>query len=237
MSKIKKLSISTLLIFSLLLGFCTFNVSSATQEIVVKTFSISETGSVEVYGYIKNVPTTESHQITILLIKGSESDLSKITSSNANDVIAYIDQKEAGNNCSFLFKFQLNEKFLTTENLTSDFTLTINSDTQAEAYHETINISNLEFSLRTISNNDVIYGLDAYSLLSSGLTAKNVADSIVYGGNQIYYKLGNVWYNLLDEKATDSSYLVAKNAVSDTIMENLILRYYYKGQYKLNFVK
>ena len=111
MSKIKKLSISTLLIFSLLLGFCTFNVSSATQEIVVKTFSISETGSVEVYGYIKNVPMIERHQITVLLIKGSESDLSNLTPSNANDMIAYSDQNEAGNNCSFLFKFQLNEKF------------------------------------------------------------------------------------------------------------------------------
>ena len=237
MSKIKKLSISITLIFSLILGFCTFNIISATQEIVVKTFTIDETGSVEIYGYIKNVPTTESHQITMLLLKGNKSDFNNITSSNASNIIAYIDQQEAGNNCSFLFKFQLNKKFLTSENLASNFTLGIGSDTGAETYYETINVSSLKFSLKNISNNSVIYGLDAYSLLSSGLTAKNVTDSIVHGKNQIYYKLGNVWYNLLDEKATDSSYLVAKNAVNDTIMENLTLRYYYKGQYKLNFVK
>lgn len=204
-----------------------------TPSIVVKTFSVNETGFVEVYGYIDNIDDEQSHESTLLLIKGTENDLNNLST----DKIAYINQETCGNNYSFLFKFQLADKFLTEENLTSDFTLAVGSDVTTQPYRETINVSKFTFSLKHISNNNVIYGADAYSLSSDGMTAKNVADSIVYGGNKIYYKIGNVWYDLMNPKATDSSYLVNENAVDDETMENLPLRYYYKGQYKFNFIK
>ncbi len=236
MNKIKKIITSLITTASLLLGLCTFNISAANnKEIVVKTFSVNESGMVEVYGYIENCSLDEAQWATLLLIKGTRDDLNTLDDGD----IVYIDQIELGNNCSFLFKFPLTTKFSTDESLNADFTLCVGSDVSVNTYFETINISNREFSLRHIANNDVIYGLDVYSLSagSSYLTGENVANSIIYGGNQIYYKLGNLYYDLLDKKATSSSYLVEANAIDDAIIENLNLRYYYKGQFELNFIK
>ena len=45
--------------------------------------------------------------------------------------------------------------------------------------------------------------------------------------NNIYYKLGGNWYNLLDPRATSSAFLTAKNAVSVNDIIAKVPRYYY----------
>ena len=60
------------------------------------------------------------------------------------------------------------------------------------------------------------------------LTGTYVADSIVNGGNVIYYKLGDKYYDLLDENATSNAYLVAENAMASAEVNKIKLRYYYQ---------
>lgn len=228
MKKFKRVLTSLLLSITLLLTSSTFPVYAATNEIIVETFSISETGYVEVYGYISGVSEPDV-QVTFLLVQGTSLNAVN-NSSDLTDIVAYIDQQGTSNNGSFLFKCQINEKFLG-----KTLTLGMNSSADTDLFTETVNANAKEFSLRSIANNDVIYGLDAYQLTSSQLTARNVADSLTYGGNKIFYKLGNNWYNLLDERATDNSFLVSANKTAYSEMEQLDLRYYYKGQDRLTF--
>lgn len=238
MKNFKKIVSCALISVLMLVSVFTFPVSAAsTARIVIQTCTISETGAVEVYGYIANT-TNDSHEVTFLLLEGDKwstaiNNITKVKDGFTN--IAYIDQKTTGNNQSFLFKCQVNEKFLG-----KNLVLGMNSNADTDMFNATLTsdikkVNN--FSLMSIANNDVIYGLDAYTLTSKNLTARNVADSIVYGGNKIYYKIGNNWYDLLDEKATDNSYLVEKNKVDFSAMEKLNLRYYYVGEEKLIFKK
>lgn len=230
MRRLGKISTSILLSLMLILSSFSVTVSAATAEIVVQTFTISETGSVEVYGYIDGAPIISGgYQVTFLLVEGS--DWNALNSNNAGEIIAYIDQQGTSNNNSFLFKCQIADKFLG-----KTLTLGMNSNADTELFKETIDANESEFSLKTIANNDVIYGADAYQLTSPQLTARNVADSLVYGGNKIYYKLGNEWYDLLDEDAVDNSYLVPNNKVNYSDMQDMSLRYYYKGDDRLTFV-
>ena len=226
MKKLNSILLGVLFTFSILFN-SVITIEAANPQTYIKTFTISETGKCEVYGYIKN--TTQGDQITILLTLGTEADVKSLTSENANSKIAYINQITAGNNHSFLFKFNVRDEFIG-----KTLTVGIGNDSNAPVVRQTYTPpkSGDKFTLNTIANNDVIYGRDVYALDSSWLTARNVADSIVYGGNKIYYKIGNNWYDLLDKNATDSSFLVEENAMSESTINakfsgSTPLRYYY----------
>ena len=229
MKRFKKILTSLFLSVALLLSTSVFPVQAAANEIILETLIVTETGYVEVYGYIEGVNKADV-QVSFLLIEGT--NWNALNSSNASNVIAYIDQQGTSNNGSFLFKCQLNERHLG-KTLTLGMNHSVGNN--ATLLKETINPEADGVLLRNIANNDVIYGLDAYQLTSPQLTARNVADSLTYGGNKIYYKLGNNWYDLLDERATDNSFLVSSNKTAFTTMQTLDLRYYYKGNERLDF--
>lgn len=223
MKKLNSILLGVLFTFSIMFNSIVV-VEAATPQTIIKTFTVSETGKCEVYGYIKNV--THGDQITILVTLGNEKDALNLGDGSK---ISYINQITAGNNHSFLFKFNVRD-----EHVGKTLTLGIGNDSDAPVVRQTYTPpkSGDKFTLNTIANNDVIYGRDVYSLDSSWLTARNVADSIVYGDNKIYYKIGNNWYDLLDKDATDSSFLVEKNAMSETEINTAFsgstpLRYYY----------
>lgn len=230
MNRFKKVLTSLILSVTLLISTFVFPVYAKTGDIVLETLVVTETGYVEVYGYVDGYTTQENLQVSFLLIEGT--DWNVLNTSNASNVIAYIDQQGTSNNGTFLFKCQLNDRHI-------GKTLTLGMNHQngdsTTLLKETINPKDDGILLRNIANNDVIYGLDAYQLTSPQLTARNVADSLTHGGNKIYYKLGNNWYDLLDERATDNSFLVSSNKTAYSTMEKLDLRYYYKGNEKLEF--
>ncbi len=230
MNRFKKVLTSLLLSITLLLSTSVFPVYATTGEIILETLVVTETGYVEVYGYVDGYTTQSNLQVSFLLIEGTNWDA--LNSSNASNIIAYIDQQGTSNNGTFLFKCQLNDR-----HIGKTLTLGMNhsSGGSSTLLKETINPKDDGILLRNIANNDVIYGLDAYQLTSPQLTARNVADSLTYGGNKIYYKLGNNWYNLLDERATDNSFLVSSNKTAFTTMQTLDLRYYYRGNERLDF--
>ena len=229
MKRFKKILTSLFLSVALLLSTSVFPVQAAANEIILETLIVTETGYVEVYGYIEGVNKADV-QVSFLLIEGT--NWNTLNSSNASNVIAYIDQQGTSNNGSFLFKCQLNERYL---GKTLTLGMNHSGGDSTTLLKETINPEDDGVLLRNIANNDVIYGLDAYQLTSPQLTARNVADSLTYGGNKIYYKLGNNWYDLLDERATDNSFLVSSNKTAFTTMQTLDLRYYYKGNERLDF--
>lgn len=231
MKRIKSLLIGMLFTFSIM-GITLPVTYAAEPETVVKTISLSETGYCEVYGYVKNVdPENKNDQITILVTEGTIKDAENLSSfgDKASKKIGYIDQVTCGNNHSFLIKFQVMDKFIGEK-----MTISIGNNLDADVYRQTVSPPKAgeKFTLNTIANNNVIYGKDVYMLTSNFLTPTNVAKSIIDGGNHIYFKLANNWYDLLNEKAVDSSYLVASNAMTDSQINSVFngsnpLRYYY----------
>lgn len=226
MRKIKTLLLGVLFTFSILLNSIV-TVEAASPKTYIEKYNISGSGLVEVYGYIKDA--TVGNQITILLTLGNKSQAANITSQNANQRIAYIDQITCGNNHSFLFKFNIRPEFLGKE-----LTVSIGNDSDAPVVRKVGKSpsSSTKFTLTSINDNDIIYGRDVYDLNSAQLTPRNVADSIIFGGNKIYYKIGDHWYDLLDKNATDSSFLVESNALTQSEINNAFngttpLRYYY----------
>lgn len=229
-----KSKILTSLLLSICLVFSSIIIvsSEAIPEIIVENFTIEDDGSFEVYGYIKGAPNqgVDGHQVTFLL---STVEPSKITTTLANQQIAYIDQRGTSNNAEFYFTGKIRSGFLDKK-----IYLNMKSDADTELFTQVREINPDNFSLNTIEKNSVIYGVDVYKLTSNYLTAKYVADSFVEGGNKIYYKLGRHWYDLLNKDATDSSYLVPENAVDyETVMLKLPLRHYYCNNEILDFKK
>lgn len=229
-----KCRILTSLLLSICLLFSSMIIvsSSGTPEIIVENYTIEADGTFEIYGYIKNAAneSVNGHQITFLL---TTCEISKLTEADANAQIAYVDRRGTSNNAEFYLTGKIRNEFLN-----KDIYLSMNSDANTQLYTQLKEINPDDFSLNNIEKNSVIYGLDVYKLTSNYLTAKYVADSFANGGNKIYYKLGKHWYDLLNEDATDSSYLVPENAVDYySVMLKLPLRYYYCDNEILDFKK
>ena len=199
---------------------------AATNTMVLDNVSISDTGIVKVIGHVTGLSTGSIALVTLLA-----SEVSSVTSA---DQIAYIDQQNNGNNGTFAFQFRLDQKW-------SNKTLTVKLGSNVGAKAQTtLVVKSIPPRLANIVNNSVIYGADAYYLtnndfLKADVAADNVADSIVYGGNLIYFKIGDYWYNLMDERCTSSAFLIKENALSYTFMQSVNLRYYYYGNQKLTF--
>lgn len=213
--------IVSLLIVIVILLCCAPVYSDA--SLIIDSLVVDESGAVEVIGHATE--WNENTQITCLAMTADASSSETIT----GDKILYIDQITVGNNGVFLIEFIVNERFSK-----ESAVLRIGSDTGAEPASVNFNVPKLPPTIEAVANNSVKYGCDVYRLDSSNLTSENVIDSIVTGGNTIYYKLGDKWYDLLNEKATTSAYLVPDNAMSDTAVKELPVRYYYVKGVRVN---
>ena len=185
--------------------------------IVIDTFTVDDGGNVRVIGHITN-PSKSGAQIAYLItVKGNP------------DEIVYINQMETGNNGTFYISHPIDASF-------SEKTVIVRfgSDTKATQSFE-YTLSSIPPGIEQVVNNSVLYGKDVYTLDSFYLNADYVSDSIASGGNVIYYKIGDLWYNLLDEKATSSAFLVPENAVTYEEIKAKPLRYYYMQGKKIDF--
>lgn len=213
MKKYKILSI--ILAFALIFCFSVPDVHAA-SAIVVTSINVDVAGSAKITGYIPGAPAKS--QVTFLMQHGNE--------------IVYINQIECGNNGAFLFEFHVDAKY-------SEKTVTygIGSDTGATSYRTEYKMPFMPPGFKHIENNSVIYGKDAYTTDSIYFCTEYITDSILYGGNSIYFKLGNRWYNLLNSKATSSDFLVSANASADDTVKAATapLRYYYIRGNKTKF--
>lgn len=224
--KLHKIIAAVLVGVTLLVSSTITTSYAAANTMTLDNVSISDTGIVKVIGHITGLSASNPAMVTFLATDGST-----VTSGTQ---IAYIDQLNTGNNGTFAFQFRLDQKW-SNKTLTVKLGSNINVNAQT-----TLAVKSIPPRLANIVNNSVIYGADAYYLtnndfLKADVAADNVADSIVYGGNLIYFKIGDHWYDLMDERCTSSAFLTKENALSYTFMENVNLRYYYYGSQKLTF--
>lgn len=198
-------------------------------EITIISTEIDNTGAFEVVGQVEDVAV--GTQVSFLMCSESAWDATgHITEDKfKTDCIAYIDQIETGNNGTFIVQGQVAEKW---ENQTLRFA---GASSYGGYYTQTMSVPEMSpYDIDIIENNSVIYGRDAFLVTGAFYNADNIATSIKDGGNRIYYKLGDKWYDLLDPDALDNSFLVSQNAISDSEVEESKPRYYYNMTEKIN---
>ncbi|MBQ8588348.1 MAG: hypothetical protein IJ454_03045 [Clostridia bacterium] len=191
----------------------------ASLSITVTTLTVDMSGVGKIIGYIQGAP--EDTEVSLFITYGSD--------------IVYIDQITAGNNGSFLFKIKINAKYSE-----KDININIGSNSGASPYTSVYKLPYMPPGFEHIDNNSVIYGHDAYTANSIYLAdSLTVTDSIIHGGNIIYFKIGDRWYDLMNPKATSSAFFVAENATPNaTVKANTApLRYYYYGGKIVDFAK
>lgn len=202
--------------------------SAVEPEITIISAEIDNTGTFEVIGQVENVEV--GTQVSFLMCsKDAWNTTGHIIESKLKaDSIAYIDQVGTGNNGTFVVKGQVAEKW---QNQTLRFA---GASSYGGYYTQTMSVPAMTNDINIIENNSVIYGRDAYLVTGAFYNADNIATSIKEGGNRIYYKLGNKWYDLLDPDALDNSFLVSENAISDSKVEECKPRYYYNMTDKID---
>ena len=195
------------------------------SEIIIDSVKVDSTGAAEAIGHITNA-TAYTQATNLVMTKDGNENGTIIT----GDTVLWIDQITVGRNGTFLFKFSVPPKF------SKDMVVfRFGTDSGAESVSIDYEIPELPPDITCVANNSALYGQDVYTLDSIYLKAQYVTDSIIHGGNIIYYKIGGRWYDLLDPAATSSAYLVSANAESDTDMKKLPLRYYYTTAKKTDF--
>lgn len=219
MRKLKKISLFVAVLTCLqLCKPIQLKAADITPKIVVTSVSVALDGYTRIVGYISGAE--KDSQVTYL-----------VTTQIGKDEIVYIDQKTCGNNGAFYFTHGINPKFST-----KVVKLRIGSNTGAKTWSFNYALPDIPPGIEHVENNSVMYGMDVYSVPSVFLNATYVTDSLFNGGNVIYYKFDDHWYDLLDEKATSTAYLLdTRYAVSDDVMKSLPVRYYYYRARRVDF--
>lgn len=180
----------------------------------IQSFKVSgTTGTAEVYGYFDDTPLPCS---TILM---TNCHPSKLTSGDVSDNVMYINQENLGNNGVFYYRYQIDEKFSE-----SDYILNINGGELLTLEGE---LPIIPLQIDMVANNAIRVGNDIYDLGHGDYTPENVASSITRGGNVVYYKIGDNWYNMLSEDATGPEYFTEENAIPDEEVDKWIIDTYY----------
>ena len=219
MRKLKKISLFVAVLTCLqLCKPIQLKAATVKPKIVVTSITVELDGYTRVVGYISGAD--KNAQVTYL-----------VTTQINNTEIVYIDQKACGNNGAFYFTHGIQPKY--SKNIVK---FKIGSNTGADTWSFIYSLPDIPPGIEHVENNSVMYGMDVYSIPSVYLNATYVTDSLFNGGNVIYYKFDDHWYDLLDEKATSTAYLLdTRYAVSDDVMKALPVRYYYYGARRVDF--
>ena len=181
----------------------------AEESAVITSFEISPSGVAELCGYVSE----EGELVAILMATG---DGTVITS----ETVIYIDQIEAGRNGAFILEFIVPEKWAGGE-----YTIGVGGQ-NVSATRQRGSLGALPALVHRVDDNSLRVGVDVYSF-GSRFTSENVAASLAYGGNTVFYKIGGMWFDLMDEEAASSAYLVKENAVPEEEYTAWDIRTYY----------
>lgn len=198
-------------------------------EIVIDKASITDGGKIEVIGHLTECE--KGTQVAVLL--ADKSYKTENRELQADDIV-HIDQTSTGNNGTFLFQTSVKQKWSE-----KDVILSIGSNAETGMKSTDLKIPELPPTIDIVDNNSVLFGRDCYAVTGPYyMDADRIAESFAYGGNNIYFKLGDNWYNLLDKNATSNAYLKKENAVGISDIEKIMPRYYYavSAIYTLRYV-
>lgn len=154
------------------------------------------------------------------------------TASNlSGDDIAYIDQFETGVNGSFVLRFSILTDRISKGKDSVKIYIVMNSAGCSPSNYTEVDVEVLPVTgtVSSISSNSIRVGNDVYDSTSMYLTDDNFLDSIKRGGNELYFKLGSYWYDLLDDKCVNSGWLVSSNALTKAEIDNLKWGRWYKS--------
>lgn len=211
------------IVLALIMAFAWYPtaVSAAEPNITIVSSQVNADGSFEVIGRVEGVEV--GTQVSFIMCSEDVFDSTGhiVESKFSNDKIAYIDQVGTGNNGTFIVQGAVSYEWR------GETVRFAGASSYGGYYTGTLYIASDPPGIEVVKNNSVLYGRDIYLVTGNYYTANNIATSIKEGGNRIYFKIGNVWYDLLDEDAVDNSYLVIENAIKDTEVEKCEPRYYY----------
>lgn len=194
------------------------------------TVSINQTGTCTIRGKIN--PNGGSVALIVVTDSGLQKFKSNNTGSlNVPDDVVMIDQTDnIGSTGEYLFTFAVPSKlaFKTIHIImgTNDSKITdggINGKTLK------VEVPNIKLKLTEIKNQSVRIGNDIYALDSNYYTRERVVASLKKGNNVIWYKVGNYWYNLLDENCLSNEYLKSSNSLKNSILEKFMFGVYYSS--------
>ena len=177
---------------------------------VINSFIVDATGKAEVSGYFDDTDYTDC---ALLMTEGSD------TSDLTADKIMYIDQLPLGNNGTYLFRFMIDEKWSE-----ADYTLRLNGGTMLT---QAGTLRTIPDKMHNVCDNSIRVGNDIYSLSSLEYMPNKVSESLSRGGNKVYYKIGGMWFNMLDSKATGNDYFTLGNAIPESEWSNWTIDNYY----------
>ncbi len=181
----------------------------AEDTAVITHFDISPSGVAEICGYVSE----EGEQVAILMTTGDGMVITPET-------VIYIDQIEAGTNGAFILEFIVPEKWAG-----SEYTIGVGGQ-NVSATRQRGALGELPALIHRVDDNSIRVGVDVYSF-GSRFTPENVSASLAYGGNTVFYKIGGMWFDLMDEEAASSAYLVEENAVPEEEYTEWEIRTYY----------
>lgn len=184
--------------------------------------------SCEVYGI--HPLKKENVQVALLAVADHKpSEWGSLSSTEMSSHIAYIDQFATGKNGSFCLKFKLmTDRISSTKGFKKIYIAMNATDCSISNYAE-CDVLAVGGDYTGVPNNSIRVGCDVFEMASPALTDDNVLDSIKNGGNELYFKMGNNWYDLLDDKCVNSNYLVSTNAVPDSKLKSLGWSKWYKS--------
>lgn len=219
-----KIILSLVLTLILILSNSVFIVSgSSTTEPQFK-FKAKITGTVcEVWG--TNPNRQEGDWVTMLATANKLPSAGNLT----DDDIAYIDQFKTGTNGSFMLRFQLLTDRISSSKGHKKIYIIMNSEGCSVSNYLEVDVLPVTGTVSSVKSNSIRVGMDVYDASSTRLTEDNLLDSMKRGGNELYFKLGSYWYDLLDDKCVNSDWLVSSNALTTTEVNNLLWGQWYQS--------
>lgn len=205
----KILSVACMIVMLIFAAAPSVTVTAASTG-TITSLTISDSGVFEIIGYYDDTDWTAS---ALLLFKGTE-----LSSDISSEDIMYINQEPLGNNNTFYYRFKVDERFSE-----QPYVLAING---GELISVTGTVPRI-LDVIDVANNALRVGDDFYDIGHVMYTPNNIADSIEYGGNVIYYKIGDMWFDVLDENATSAAYLVSSNATPEEEVSQWYMRKYH----------
>ena len=194
------------------------------------TVSINQTGTCTVRGKIN----PNGGRVALIVV--TDSWLQKFKSNNTGsldvpgDVVMINQTDPVGSTGEYLFTFAIPSDlaFKTIHIMmgTSDPKITdggMNGNTLK------VEVPNIKLKLTEIKNQSVRIGNDIYALDSNYYTRERVVASLKKGNNVIWYKVGNYWYNLLDEDCLSNEYLKSSNSLKNSVLEKFMFGVYYSS--------
>ena len=195
----------------LVLGIGVF--ADTTGEIT--TMYVDSTGKAEIIGYFDNA--NAPYGAAMIMYDGT--NLGNL-SGDLTEHIMYIDQQPLGNNGTFYYHFQINEQFSQ-----SPYVLKIQGGTMLT---QTGTLREIPSKIYNVADNAIRIGNDVYDIGCPDYTPDKISTSIERGGNVIYYKIGGLWFDMLDPNATSSAYFTADNAVPEAEWDAWEIENYYQ---------